>query len=356
MPEKILSANRDRIAGASGAVTGMQMIEPPCTKTEDGRPRRIGVEMEFIGVSCDKAADLVRDLYGGHVRSLDPYRFEVADSRLGTFTVELDCQYAHPSDNGQNRNSGRGDSDIGAAVRAGLASAIGAVSSLLVPVEIVSPPVPLSALPDLDRLVPALRDIGAEDTKEGLVYAFATQLNPEVPSLRAASVVAHLKAFLLLAGRLRVAIDVDLLRRALPFIKPFPTAYAQKVVDPHYQPELPQFVDDYIAANPTRNRELDLLPLLAELAPEQVRASIDDTLVKPRPTFHYRMPDTRLSDPGWGLIVEWNRWAEVEMLAADPGALARLGEIFVADGTGRRDGLMLKEIDAWRSARQSGGL
>jgi hypothetical protein len=331
----------------------MRMIEPPRTNTEDGRPRRIGAEIEFSGVSCDKAAELVRHLYGGKVRSLDPYRFEVADTRLGTFTVELDCQYAHPSED-EKHEPGE-DAGIGETVRSGLATAIGAITSLWLPVEIVSPPVPLSALPELERLIPVLREAGAEDTKEGLTYAFATQLNPEVPSLQVRSVLAHLKAFLLLAEKLRAVIDVDLLRRALPFIDPFPKEYARKVVDPHYQPELPQFVDDYIAANPTRNRELDLLPLLAELAPEQVRTSVDDVLVKPRPTFHYRMPDTRLSDPRWGLIVEWNRWVEVELLAADAGALERLGQVFIDDGASRRDQLLSKEIDAWRAARQSAG-
>ena len=317
------------------------MIDPPYPQTEAGRPRRIGVEIEFIGVSCERAAELVRDLYGGVVRPSDSYRFLVTETRLGDFTVELDCQYAHTDGNPE------ADDDVANAIRSSLADAIGAVSSLWVPVEIISPPVPLSALPELDGLIPALRNAGAEDTKEGLVYAFATQLNPEVPSFNIASIVRHLRAFLLLADRLRTEIDIDLLRRTLPFTNPFPKAYARKVVSPLYQPELPQFVEDYIAANPTRNRELDLLPLLAELAPEQVRASIDDIRVKARPTFHYRMPDTRLSDPGWGFVMEWDRWVGVELLAADADALARLAEIFVDGDNRQRDRNLSSEIDAW---------
>jgi len=317
------------------------MIDPPYPQTEAGRPRRIGVEIEFIGVSCEKAAELVRHLYGGVLRPLDAYRFLVTGTRLGDFTVELDCQYAHTED------SSDADPAVTNTIKSSLANAIGAVSSLWVPVEIISPPVPLSALPELDRLIPALRHAGAEDTKEGLVYAFATQLNPEVPSFSIESIVAHLRAFLLLENKLRAEIDIDLLRRTLAFTNPFPKAYARKVVSPLYQPELTQFVDDYIAANPTRNRELDLLPLLAELAPEQVRASIDDIRVKPRPTFHYRMPDTRLSDPGWGFVMEWDRWVAVELLAADADALARLGEIFVDPDSRQRDQILLREIEAW---------
>ena len=324
------------------------MIEPPYPHTEAGRPRRIGVEIEFIGVSCERAAELVRDLYGGAMRPLDSYRFLVTGTRLGDFTVELDCQYAHTD------GSPDADLDVTNAIRNGLASAVGAVSSLWVPVEIVSPPVPLSALPELDGLIPALRNAGAEDTKEGLVYAFATQLNPEVPSFSIESIIRHLRAFLLLEDKLRAEIDIDLLRRTLPFTNPFPKAYARKVANPLYQPELPQFVEDYIAANPTRNRELDLLPLLAELAPDQVRASIDDIRVKPRPTFHYRMPDTRLSDPGWGFVIEWDRWVGVELLAADAGALARLGEIFVDQGNRHRDRILVSEINAWWARRSAG--
>ena len=151
--------------------------------------------------------------------------------------------------------------------------------------------------------------------------------------------LAHLKAFLLLAETLRAAIDVDLLRRALPFANPFPSSYVEKVVDPNYQPALSQLVDDYLEANPTRNRELDLLPLFTHLDPERVRAKVEDALIKARPTFHYRLPDTRVSDPAWSLIVEWNRWVEVEHLAADASALRRLGDVYLdearAVGLGR---------------------
>ena len=98
---------------------------------------------------------------------------------------------------------------------------------------------------------------------------------------------------------------------------PMPQSYVLKVVDSHYRPGLAQMIDDYLVANPTRNRDLDMLPLFAELDPERVRRQFQSPLVKARPTFHYRLPDTRLSDPSWGLITEWNRWVQVEWLAAD---------------------------------------
>ena len=144
------------------------------------------------------------------------------------------------------------------------------------------------------------------------------------------------------------------LRRALPFADPFPRTYVRKVVDPNYQPALPQLVDDYLEANPTRNRELDLLPLFTHLAPERVRAKVADALIKARPTYHYRLPDTRLSDPAWSLIVEWNRWVEVEHLAADAAALRRLGRVCLDEARSHRPRALAEAIDAWRAERSAG--
>lgn len=327
-----------------------KMVLPPHLVTEEGRPRMLGVEIEFAGVSCEDTADLVRKLFGGRIEALDRYRYEITGTRFGTFTVELDSQYAHPGDGGAEPVKSGWD-EIGRTVRDGLTTAINAVSTLWVPVEIVSPPIPLQVLPELNALVSALRSVGAEGSDDGLLYAFATQFNPEVPSRRADAIVAHLKAFLLLADRLRETIDVDVVRRALPFIRPFPSSYVRKVVDPEYRPALPQLIDDYVEANPTRNRELDLLPLFTSLAPERVRQKVDDALIKARPTFHYRMPDTRLSDPGWNLIVEWNRWAEVEQLAADAAALRRLGEAYLEARRDERSSAMTEVLDAWRAER-----
>jgi hypothetical protein len=329
-----------------------EMVLPPSLDTEDGQPRMIGVEIEFAGMSCEQAAGLVCDLFGGRIEPIDPHRFEVTGTRFGSFTVELDSQYAHTDDNDDAAASSW--DDIGRAVRDGLTTTIATVTSLWLPIEIVSPPVPLAVLPELDSLVQALRGRGAEGCSDGLVYAFATQLNPEVPSLRGESVLAHLQAFLLLSETLRAAIDVDLLRRALPFANPFPSNYVEKVVDPNYQPGLRQLVDDYLEANPTRNRELDLLPLFTHIDPERVRAKVEDALIKARPTFHYRLPDTRVSDPAWSLILEWNRWVEVEHLAADAAALRRLSGVYLDEVKSRRPRALAEAIDGWRAERSAG--
>lgn len=291
------------------------MMPPPQPLGQGGSPRTIGVEVEFSNLDCCSAAELVQKAFGGDILEEGPYRFGVLSSALGDFRVELDTRYAHPQKNTAEKGRTRD------ALEAAFRKAVGDVTSLWLPVEIISPPVSLQRLPELDAITEALRRAGAHGTDDGLVYAFATQLNPEVPSRDADVILAHLKAFLLISERLRAESARDLKRRLLPFAGPMPQSYVLKVVDPNYRPGLAEMIDDYLVANPTRNRDLDMLPLFAELDPERVCRQFQSPLVKARPTFHYRLPDTRLSDPEWGLITEWNRWVQVEWLAADRGRL-----------------------------------
>ena len=61
-----------------------------------------------------------------------------------------------------------------------------------------------------------------------------------------------------------------------------------------------RLIDDYVRFNPTRNRPLDMLPVLACLDRERTLAAVEDPhLTKPRPAFHYRMPNSLLDEPDW---------------------------------------------------------
>jgi hypothetical protein len=46
--------------------------------------------------------------------------------------------------------------------------------------------------------------------------------------------------------------------------------------------------------------------------------------VNPRETFHYRLPNSCVSDPAWTLAQEWNLWVTVEELAGSPARLEML--------------------------------
>jgi len=69
-----------------------------------------------------------------------------------------------------------------------------------------------------------------------------------------------------------------------------------------------------------------MLPLFAHLAPKTLHPLIDDERIKARPTYHYRLPNTQLSDPVWRVADEWNRWVAVEMLASDDDARRRMAD------------------------------
>ena len=119
-----------------------------------------------------------------------------------------------------------------------------------------------------------------------------------------------------------VVLRPNISRRVLRFIAPYPAAYERLVLREDYQPSLPQLIDDYLEHNPTRNRGLDLLPLFAHLDGPRVQRVVDDERVSARPTFHFRMPDSRVDDPSFRITEPWRAWLEVERLACDPERLA----------------------------------
>jgi Putative amidoligase enzyme len=288
---------------------------PPEPLNHEGRPRRVGIEIEFGAIGVADAAALVQQLYGGAIREVSRHRLEVAATRFGDFRIEIDSHYVHraPSNGGTLVDR----------MKAVLADVTGDIAGRWLPVEIAAPPVEIDDLAAIDRLVSGLRARHAAGTGSRRIYTFDLQLNPDVPSIEPDSLRRHLQAYLVLSRWLRASIAVDATRRLLPFVRPFPEAYVRKVLAADYRPDLHGLAADYLAANPSRFRELDLLPLFAYLVPEQYYATPADRLVKPRPAFHYRLPDSRVDDPSWGgVIEEWNRWLQVERLAADPGRLA----------------------------------
>lgn len=303
------------------------LLIPPRPVRADGHPRRIGIELEFSGLSVPEAGRRVREVLGGEIRELDPLRLCVEGGELGDVGVELDLTAAHPSMSAEEGLAGK--------LKQTVHEAIGALGSLIMPVEIVFPPLALDRLPEVDRLVAAIRGAGAVGTRGGLLHAFGLHLNIEVAELAADYLLAHLRSFALLAAWLRAEVDMDLARRLGPFTRPYPAAYVRRLADPSYRPDRLGLIDDYLDANPTRDRELDLLPVLACLDGGRVRKRVRDRKIKPRPAFHYRLPNSEVDRPGWGVVEDWNRWVSVERLAADPQWLEDLGRRFLDVHGGR---------------------
>ena len=293
---------------------------PPQTEDARGAPRTVGFELEFGSIDAGRAARLIQAAFGGNLVQKSAVEFAVEGTRLGAFNVRLDTRLL----------GGKIDEGPLKVIEEGLTQLAASAASAVVPQEIVAPPVRLDQLPELAKLVPLLREAGASGTEQSMLYAFALHINPEVPSFEARDIAATMKAYTVLSPWLWSEISPDMTRRVLGFAEPFDPNYAASLTDEAYWPNMTQLIDDYIAANPSRNRDLDPLPLFAYLDEDRVRERLPEEKINARPTFHYRLPDGRVSDPQWGLATEWNRWVTVERLAFDRERLRKTCAAYVA--------------------------
>jgi hypothetical protein len=177
-------------------------------------------------------------------------------------------------------------------------------------------------------MVIALRKAGAIGTEESLLAAYGVHINTEIPALDAATLLSYLKAFAILQWWLVDAHEVDATRRVSPYIDLYPEAYLKQVLS-RSGSTMDEIFSDYLAHNASRNRALDLLPLLAEIDEERVRGTVDDPRIKARPAFHYRLPNCHIERPDWSLSASWNTWLVVEQLACRPDDLHELGAAFL---------------------------
>ena len=118
-------------------------------------------------------------------------------------------------------------------------------------------------------------------------------------------------------------IDVDLTRKLTWFIEPFDKEYIELILDKSYNPSFDEFAKDYIFYNPTRNRALDLLPLLIFIDKELLK-DLPPQKLSPRPTFHYRLPNSKIDEDSWSVAFEFNHWSLVEKIACDEEKLKSL--------------------------------
>jgi hypothetical protein len=292
---------------------------PPSITNAEGRVRTVGVEVEFAGPSAEESIRALHESLGGTVIEVDPHAFRLEGSAIGDLAVELDIRMLHPG-----KQSG-GSLLVGPKI----AAWFGFAARYLIPCELVTAPMAIDRLHEVDRVLASLRALGAKGTQDAAFYAFGLHFNPEIPRQDAETAVAFLKSFVLLNPWLRREVAPDTTRDLLGVADPFPVDYVRKLTSPDYWPAMTEFIDDYLAANPTRNRGLDLLPLLLHFDEPRVRAVLPNEKINGRPTFHYRLPDARVSDPGWSIAPDWNRWVAVERLASDRSQLEAVSSAYL---------------------------
>lgn len=297
---------------------------PDRTTTFDGSQRRIGIEIELAGISPDVMSQLIQELFGGRIIEKTRFEFEIIDTDLGDFILELDSAYLKTLAEEEAKKKGE-PSQLASITADFLAKA----SELLVPWEIVTAPINFEDTAKLNPLVAKLREKGALGTRHALHYAFGVHLNPELPKLDSRTIVNYLRAYFCLYDWIAAQEKIDLARQLSPYINHFQKDYIRKVVDWAYQPSQSQLIDDYLQHNPTRNRSMDMLPLFAHLDERRVKEQIDDPRIKARPTFHYRLPNCDIDNPQWNLDHPWRRWLEIEKLSNDDSRLKQFCEEYI---------------------------
>ncbi|MEO1138180.1 MAG: amidoligase family protein [Pseudomonadota bacterium] len=279
--------------------------ELPVARTSKGAHRRTGVEIEFAGRSENEAAENLQTQLGGEVVAKNTHSWMLEGSEIGDLRIELDTAMTKP-------DTGR----LGA-------RALDLVRSL-VPVEIITPPLDKHGLRRLDAALHVLRDCGAIGSRDGLFLGFGVHLNPEVVAENDAFTLRTIRAFALLDPWLRDRFCIDITRRVLPFLRPWPAGFVSSLAQrkPDTLAAVIELADEHVR---TRNHALDLLPLFKSAEPGLFQATYpDESSTSARPTFHFRLPDSRIDEPGWSLHEPWEMWCLVERCAADTDLLTQL--------------------------------
>ncbi len=123
--------------------------------------------------------------------------------------------------------------------------------------------------------------------------------------------------------------QIDLTRKITPFIDNFENDYIRYILRSEYKPTIESFIDDYIKFNPTRNRSLDMLPILAYIDENRVRKSLPGEKIKPRPAFHYRLSNSMIGDKNWKVSTECDRWLKIEILANNEKLINELSKEYL---------------------------
>jgi hypothetical protein len=297
---------------------------PPLQTNAKGDTRKVGFELEYSGLTLEKSAALVMKRVGGRVDVVNPYHYKIRDTEFGTFTLVLDFQFLVESGLQKWLHTIGLDQALEPDTIEALERFIATLSETVVPFEVSTPPLPLDRLEVIEAIKEELRRHGAMGTKADPFYAFGFHINPEAARITVDDILRTLRAFFLLYDYLVEVIQPDMTRRLTPYIDPFDADYVQMVLDPGYDPTMVQLIDDYLAYNPTRNRALDLLPLLAYIDVDRVMAKMEGEKISARPTWHYRLPNSRVDEVEWCTCDAWNSWVLVERLAYDEEALKHL--------------------------------
>ena len=261
--------------------------------------RRVGVEVEFGNIRFADAVSIFAAWLGTEPEPVSDYEVRLPSAKHDwAFQLEVDWELL--------KQLARERSDTADLLRQGALELLGSLGERWVPIELVTPPLAIDELSALDAPLAELAAAGAIGTQDSLLSVYGTHFNPEVDPLSCENVVPQLRAFVVLQHWIVATEQIDMSRRLSQYAALFDRGYEALVLAAGYAPDWDRLIDDYLEHNPTRNRALDMLPLFAEVNEARVRRTVDDERIKARPTFHYRLADCRLGEPGWTLSQPWS--------------------------------------------------
>ncbi|WP_321314737.1 amidoligase family protein [Halarcobacter sp.] len=294
--------------------------------TKDNKNRHVGVEIEYSNLDLKKSAQLAQEIFKGEIVEKTKYEISLKDTDYGDFKFELDAQLLQKM---QDDNLFEKLGNIIGKISNDLDNFVDKTSKNFVPFEIAMPPIPISDFGKVDKLVQKLRLNGALGTTYSFQYAFGVHLNIEPPSQDIDDVLRLFKSFLILQKWIEVQSEVDIARKISPFINNFSKEYISLVIDIEYWPTKEQFIKDYIDYNPTRNRVLDMLPIIAFWDEDIINKYLPKEKINKRPTFHYRLPNSKVDQFRWFISQELQLWVIVELLASNDEVFNQMSKSFL---------------------------
>lgn len=306
-------------------------LQPEIKENYKNEIRHIGFELEFANIDIEKILDILEKEFNFKVKKVNNYLFHL-ESEYGDFILELDFELL--TQQKIKKNAKELSQKIGIDIKKenidSVEKMIGDMSKDIVPYEISTPPLPLDKISLVDEIIKKLAINDAKGTKHKIYYAFGLHINVEVISLDVKSLLDYTRSYLILQDFINKDAKIDLARKITPFIDNFEKDYIKYVLQDSYNPTINEFIDDYLKFNPTRNRSLDLLPILAFIDEEAVRKILPNEKIKPRPAFHYRLSNSMIGSQGWGISEEWNRWIIIEELANNKQSLDLLSKEYLS--------------------------
>ena len=280
---------------------------PPIITNYENRKRKVGFEIEYSGITLRECAATIIEIFGGEIKKETSYCIEVKNSDIGDFSVYIDSKFLREFEKEYKDFFEKEEIE-------NIENVLISISEIIVPYEIVTPPIDIDRLDLIEKLRKNLKKRGALGTKSSFLFAFGLHINIEAYSFEAKEILDVLRSFLILYEWIKEKSEVDLTRKLTWYIDPFKIDYMIKVLDYSYNPNISDLIEDYILYNPTRNRALDLLPLFTYID-KNVKTKLPNEKINPRPTFHYRLPNSRIDEDDWSISKEFNYWSLVEHLA-----------------------------------------